>query len=129
MGPLSQCWVWARLPGHTMPSPGLASLRGLHPQLADAGALRVSRPLPDSLSSRPRRKGQGRRTHLVGKRGSSSRHSGLRERSPRAGSWGLTWGLDSPTRGSLDLRLRQALLVFPSLSFLLGEMALTRIPT
>lgn len=37
MGPLSQRWVWARLPGHTVPLPGLglASLRGFHPQLAE----------------------------------------------------------------------------------------------
>lgn len=38
MGPLSQPWVWARLPGHTVPSPGLASLCGFHPQLAEDGA-------------------------------------------------------------------------------------------
>lgn len=46
MGPLSQPWVWARLPGHTVPSPGLASLCGFHPQLAEDGALRVSRQAP-----------------------------------------------------------------------------------
>lgn len=53
MGPLSQPWVWARLPGHTVPWPGLASLCGFHPQLAEDGALRVSRPLPGSLSWAP----------------------------------------------------------------------------
>lgn len=52
MGLLSQRWVWARLPGHTVPSPGLAgSLRGFHPQLAEDLALWVSRPLPNSLGS------------------------------------------------------------------------------
>lgn len=35
MGPLFQRWVWARLPGHTVPSPGLAGLRGFHPLLAE----------------------------------------------------------------------------------------------
>lgn len=58
MGPLSQPWVWARLPGHTVPSPGLAGLRGLHPQLAEDGALWVSRPLPDSLGSGPGGRGR-----------------------------------------------------------------------
>lgn len=70
MGPLSQRWVWARLPGHTVPLPGLASLHGLPPQLADAGALWVSRPLPDGLSSRPRQKRQvGRKTPSSGEAG------------------------------------------------------------
>lgn len=49
MGPLSQPWVWARLPGHTVPSPGLAGLarlRGFHPQLAEDRALWVSSPSP-----------------------------------------------------------------------------------
>ncbi|XP_031288445.1 sperm acrosome developmental regulator isoform X1 [Camelus dromedarius] len=58
MGALSERWVWARLPGHTVPSPGLASLRGFHPQLAEDGALWVSSPLLDSLGLAPRQKRQ-----------------------------------------------------------------------
>lgn len=37
MGSLSQGWVWARLPRHTLPSPGLAGCCGFHPQLAEDG--------------------------------------------------------------------------------------------
>lgn len=54
MGLLSQRWVWARLSGHTVPSPGLAGcLCGFHPQLAEDWALWVSRPLPNSPSWAP----------------------------------------------------------------------------
>lgn len=60
MGPLSLCWVWARLPRHTVPSPGLAGLRGFHPQLAEDRALWVSRPLPNSLGWAPGPGGRGR---------------------------------------------------------------------
>uniref|UniRef100_A0A4X1UE55 TSC22 domain family member 4 n=1 Tax=Sus scrofa TaxID=9823 RepID=A0A4X1UE55_PIG len=56
MGPLSPRWVWARLPGHTVPSPGLAGLRGLHPQLAEDEAQWVSSP---SLAASARSQTEG----------------------------------------------------------------------
>jgi hypothetical protein len=49
------CWVWARLLGHMVPSPGLAGCyRGFHPQLAEDRALWVSRLFLGCLGSSPK---------------------------------------------------------------------------